>query len=271
MTNIGIITGKGDLPLIVGQNLIKKNYNVTFFLIKDCYKKNNYSKYNTVEIKLNSLKIILNLFYQNKIEKIIMLGSVNRPSLKDIKFDLETIKLIKNYFLENKGDDQLLIYIQKFFEKKGFSLFNWTYFCKDLFVDKKNLTKKTPSNKAILNLKKGFECFQKFGKTDIGQSIIIQNQIILGLEAAEGTDELIKRCFNYKKKGDKGILIKLSKYNQSKLIDIPTIGIKTLELLNKFNYEGIYLELNKCLIINQEEVINYANKNNLFISTLSKN
>ena len=135
---------------------------------------------------------------------------------------------------------------------------------------KKNLTKKLPSKKAILNKDKGIETFKIFGQSDLGQSMIIQNQIILGLESVEGTDELIKRCFNYKKNGDKGILIKLSKYNQSSLLDIPTIGLETMKLLNQFNYEGIFLELNKCLIINKTEVIKYSDLNNLFITSVNK-
>ena len=103
------------------------------------------------------------------------------------------------------------------------------------------------------------------------QSIAIQNEIILGLEASEGTDELIKRCFKYKKKGDQGVIIKLSKYKQNKVLDIPAIGINTMRLLKKYKFEGIFLELNKCLIINKEKVIKYANQNNLFITSVKKN
>ena len=154
--------------------------------------------------------------------------------------------------------------------KNGFPVFDWTPYCKDLFANKNNLTKKKPSKKSNLNKDKGVNSFKIFGRSDIGQSIIIQNELILGLEAAEGTDELIKRCFNYKKKGDKGILIKLSKYNQSSLLDIPTIGLETIKLLNKFDYEGIFLELNRCLIINKIEVIKYSDLNNLFIASVNK-
>ena len=62
------------------------------------------------------------------------------------------------------------------------------------------------------------------------------------MEASEGTDELIKRCYNYKKKGDKGILLKLSKYNQDTRFDVPVIGLKTLKLLKKYDYEGVFVE-----------------------------
>ena len=105
---------------------------------------------------------------------------------------------------------------------------------------------------------------------DIGQSLIVQNEIVLGLEAAEGTDQLIIRCNDLKKRGDKGVLIKASKYNQSNILDIPTIGAQTLKLLIDNDYEGVFIEKNHCLIIDQDEVTNLANSNNLFISTFEK-
>ena len=35
MNNVGIIAGGGKLPLIIGENLIKKNFNVIFFILED--------------------------------------------------------------------------------------------------------------------------------------------------------------------------------------------------------------------------------------------
>ena len=96
---------------------------------------------------------------------------------------------------------------------------------------------------------KALSIFKSFGEIDVGQSMIIQNQIVLGLEAAEGTDNLMIRCKDYKKSGDKGILVKFSKYNQSNILDIPTIGTKTLELLIENDYEGVFIEKQNCLII----------------------
>ena len=95
--------------------------------------------------------------------------------------------------------------------------------------------------------------------------------MVLGLEAIEGTDELLKRCNEYKRKGDKGILLKFSKQNQSNLIDIPVIGLDTIKNLKKYNYDGVYLQKNKCLILDKKKVIEYANDNNLFISSVLLN
>ena len=65
-------------------------------------------------------------------------------------------------------------------------------------------------------------------------------------------------------------MIKASKYNQSNILDIPTIGMQTLKLLIDNDYEGVFIEKNHCLIIDQDEVINLADSNNLFISTFEK-
>ena len=65
-------------------------------------------------------------------------------------------------------------------------------------------------------------------------------------------------------------MIKASKYNQSNILDIPTIGKQTLQLLIDNDYEGVFIEKNHCLIIDQDEVTNLANTSNLFISTFEK-
>ena len=51
MSKIGIISGGGKLPILIGNNLLKKNYDVTFFLIKDTFDKQIYSNVRTIEIK----------------------------------------------------------------------------------------------------------------------------------------------------------------------------------------------------------------------------
>ena len=93
----------------------------------------------------------------------------------------------------------------------------------------------------------------------------------MGLEAIEGTDQLLKRCAEYKRKDDNGILLKFSKQNQSSLIDIPLIGLDTIKNLKKYNYDGVYLQKNKCLILDKNKIIDYANENNLFISSVELN
>jgi len=268
---IGIISGDGELPLSIGNNLISKGYEVIFFCIKNSVNLSYYKKYDYVEIEINSFTKIIDSLTKKEINKIIMVGKISRPTIKDIKFDLNTIKLIKEYFLESKGDDALLKSISKFFFKRGFPLFDWKNICNELFSSKDNLTNNKPSEFAIKNMSKGLEIFSIIGKSDVGQAIIVQNQLVLGIECVEGTDNLIKRCEKYKKNDDRGILLKLTKHKQHNELDLPTIGIQTVINIKKCNYEGLFIEKNECIIINKNQVIDFCNNNNLFLSTFNKN
>ena len=270
MNKIGIIAGDGKLPLYIGKSLLSKNYDVTFLSLNN---KNNksYTDYNIIDIDILSIKKIFKVLDTNKIKHIIFAGSIKRPGIKDLGFDIPTFLLAKNLLLEKKGDNNLLISLKKYFETKGYIFFNWTKYCRELFSNEINLTKFKPSENSVLNLKKAKIIYKFYKKLDVGQSMIVQNQLVMGLEAIEGTDELLKRCEQYKRKGDKGILFKFSKQNQSNLIDIPLIGLDTIKNLKKYNYDGVYLQKNKCLILDKKKVIDYANNNNLFISSVELN
>jgi len=270
MNNIGIIAGGGSLPIAIGRNLIKKKFRVFFFVIEEFFNINNYKGLDVTIINLKSAKKIIGSLKAKNINSIIMAGNINRPSITDLSFDFQTFKLAKSLLLNKTGDNSLLISIKKYFMDNGFEYFDWKEHCLELFAKYDDLTQLKPSKKARENLKKALSIFKFFGEIDVGQSMIIQNQIVLGLEAVEGTDNLMIRCMDYKKSGDKGILVKFSKYNQSNILDIPTIGEKTIRLLKDCNYEGVYLEKNSCLIIDKEKTFDLADKYKVFISTCNK-
>ena len=270
MNNIGIIAGGGQLPITIGRNLIKKNFNICFFVIEEFFDTKNYKNLDVNIINLKSAKNIIRSLKSRNIDSIIMAGNINRPSLTDLSFDYQTFKLAKNLLLNKTGDDGLLVSIKKYFNDNGFSYFDWKNHCPELFASKNILTQIKPSTRARENLEKAISIFRSFGEIDVGQSMIVQNKIVLGLEAVEGTDNLITRCKDYKKSGDRGVLVKFSKYNQSDILDIPTIGENTIRLLKDYDYEGLYLEKNRCLIINKEKTIALANQYKIFISTCNK-
>ena len=199
-----------------------------------------------------------------------MAGNIKRPTITDLSFDFQTFKMAKDLLLNKTGDNSLLVSIKKYFKDNGFDYFDWKEHCPELFANSDNLTKLKPTRIARTNLKKALSIFKSFGEIDVGQSMIIQNKIVLGLEAVEGTDSLMIRCKDYKKSGDKGILVKFSKYNQSSILDIPTIGEKTIKLLKECDYEGIFLEKDSCLIIDKEKTVDLANQFKVFISTCNK-
>ena len=67
-----------------------------------------------------------------------------------------------------------------------------------------------------------------------------------------------------------GLLVKIPKKNQSKYIDLPVIGVKTLKLIKKANLNGILINHRFTLIHNKPKFLEYAQNNNLKIYSLLK-
>ena len=100
----------------------------------------------------------------------------------------------------------------------------------------------------------------KLSDLDIGQSIVIQQQNVIGIECFEGTEKLIERCSKLKYKyGEKPILIKLKKINQTRKADLPTVGPDTIEQLYKAGFSGLVVDAENCLVLSVEKLIDLSN------------
>ena len=101
-------------------------------------------------------------------------------------------------------------------------------------------------------------------KFDIGQSLVIGNGNVIGIETIHGTDYLIKSCSLLKNNSKDNILIKLVKKKQNLKVDLPTIGIKTLKNCKANSIEGAY-SANKTLFVDKNEIIDFCNLNKIFL------
>jgi DUF1009 family protein len=154
----------------------------------------------------------------------------------------------------------------KFLESEGIRLIAAEEIAKDLIVPHGALTELEPSKEGWLDIKKGVKILKDVGRHDIGQSLVIQGGLILGIEAAEGTDSMIERCGLIRQKdGNKPILIKAVKPQQDRRVDLPCIGSKTIQNLHMHGFSGIAVEAGITLLLEGQQTINEANARGLFI------
>jgi DUF1009 family protein len=104
---------------------------------------------------------------------------------------------------------------------------------------------------------------------DVGQAVVVQQGIVLGVEAVEGTDALLARCTNVRREGPGGVLVKLAKPRQDNRFDLPTIGPETVASVVKAGLRGIAVQANSSLLIERDKTVAAANKTSVFIVGLS--
>lgn len=263
---LGIIAGGGILPQI---------------LIKYCQQTNR--EYFVLAIENNADKTIFNddiphkwirigqagtgfkLFHEQNIEEVVMIGTIHRPTLSDLVPDLRTAAFFARIGFKSIGDDGILRALVKEIESENIRVVGIHEVLPDLLVKEGCLTKTKPDKQALADIARGVEVGLELGRLDVGQSVVVQQGLVLGIEAIEGTDKLIIRCGTYQRQGDGGVLVKMRKPQQDMRIDLPTIGTTTIENLHLAGMRGIAIHAGNALIVDEAKTIELANKYKMFI------
>jgi DUF1009 family protein len=94
---------------------------------------------------------------------------------------------------------------------------------------------------------------------------VVQQGIVLAVEAAEGTDAMLARCASLARPGRGGVLVKLVKPGQDRRTDLPTIGPETLRGAAEAGLRGVAFEAGGAILAERETAIAAADENGLFL------
>lgn len=224
-----------------------------------------------IEISVGEIGKAIEAMKAAGVEKIVFVGSLTKPDLLSLKVDIIGAKLLAK-ITKNKlfGDNNILSTISKFLENYCFEVIGVHEILADLVVTAGIYTKLSPREDEINDIKIANKILDHMAKYDIGQGLVIENKVILAIEAVEGTDEMLKRCSSLKKvNGKAGILVKRAKLGQELRMDLPTIGITTLKNIHEAGLKGVAIQANKTIFLDREKVIEFANNNGLFIMAIN--
>ncbi len=266
MKKLGIIAGGGSLPKdLIDCCLAQKR---DFFVLaiegnaqKEFIPENIPHKW----IRIGQAGTGFKIFKDEKVEEIVMIGTIKRPSFFDLVPDLRTTAFFAKVGAKSLGDDGILRALISEIEQDGMTVRGIHEVMPELLIKEGVLGKIKPSKQAKQDLKRAVEVATALGKLDVGQAAVVQQGLVLGVEGIEGTAELLNRCKNYKRKGDGGVLVKIRKPQQDMRVDLPAIGDKTIISAYECGLEGVALHAGNGLIVNEKETIKLADKLGIFV------
>ncbi|MBL4908183.1 MAG: UDP-2,3-diacylglucosamine diphosphatase LpxI [Sneathiella sp.] len=267
---VGIIAGRGDLPLSLANNLKKQGQDPFLLLVKGEALPSDYTDFSHEIIAITKVGKFLKILKKEKCSRVTLAGPVARPDFKNILPDMEGLKLLAKISTSvSKGDDGLMRAISSYIEEKGFQLVGAHELNTEFLADAGPLGTILPNEDDLLDIKEGIRITQAIGALDIGQAVIIRNGYVLGVEAAEGTEKLIERCAEFAWEKPAGILVKLAKPEQDLRADMPAVGPDTILQIVSSGLRGLAIEADRCLIVRKDEVIRLANEKGVFLYGVS--
>ena len=261
---IGLFFGNSDFPIKI-LNKIKK-YKKKYFII-DLSKNNKFKKdKNSYRISIGQFGKIINLLNKKKCKKVLFAGKVNKPKLSKLKLDLKGIYYIPRIIKSLKlGDAAILKEIIKILKEQKIKTINSLAFNPELTLKKGNYSKLKPNKNDKIDINKAIKTLNKLDKYNFSQGTVVRNNKIIAIEGKGGTEKMIKKCKS-KKFRNNGVLVKLPKKKQDIRIDLPTVGLKTLNQCKLAGLKGIVLKSNKNVFLEKKKCISFANTNKMFIT-----
>ena len=263
---LAIIAGFGSLPLQVINDAISKDWDVTIFSIDGSFKSNS-KNHNIIELSYLNIKKIFDILEKNNIKNLTMIGYIPRPNNMSAYLNLSNILFyLKFRNIMNSGDSSLFNNLIKFIEGKGYNIIGAHQISDNLTLTKGLYSTTRIGGKENDNIKIANNIANKIGDLDIGQSVVVARERVLAVEAAEGTNSMLKRIIDLRiASPDKGgVFFKTSQNIQDKRVDMPTIGPKTIDLVIKANLSGIAITQGDVIVLEYDKIIKLINENNLF-------
>jgi DUF1009 family protein len=209
---------------------------------------------------------IISALREHGCKDLVLVGPVRRPSLLGLRPDAEGARILARIgraaFL---GDDGLLAAVVRVFAEEGFRVLGAHDILAEAIGPAGLLSRTAPDARAMADIQRGVTVARALGAVDVGQGCVVQQGIVLAVEAAEGTDAMLARCAGLTWPGPGGVLVKLVKPGQDRRTDLPTIGPDTIRGAITAGLRGVAFEAGGTILAQRDEAIAAADAAGLFL------
>lgn len=271
MDKLGIIAGGGRLPLEVAQSCERAGR--PFFVVRlKPFAGQSLAGYEGTDLGIAEFGHCVAALKKAGCKAVCFAGTVDRPDFAALKPDLRGLAILPGAIAAARhGDDGLLRYLLEQFEKEGFRVEGADKVMGGLTLSAGALGRYEPDALAASDMIKAMQVARATGRLDIGQGAVVCDGLVLAVEAQEGTDNMLARVAGLPPaiRGSaarrRGVLAKVPKPIQDQRVDLPTIGVKTIEGLAAAGMAGVAGEAGRLIVLDREATIEAADRLGVFV------
>ena len=263
---LGIIAGGGGLPVRVAEAVAASGRPVAVAVLEGHGDPAAFAAFPSQAFRWGLAAQMLAWLKGHGVRQVVLAGTVSRPSLLSLRPDAAGMKLLarigKAAFT---GDDSILRAVMKVLAEDGFEVVGAQQVLAGLLPSAALLAGPAPDDLARADIQRGLAVCRALGAADVGQGCVVQQGLVLAVEAIEGTDAMLDRCGALRRDGPGGVLVKCVKPGQSRLADLPTIGPRTVEGAVAAGLRGLAFEADGTILLDRETTIARAAAAGLFL------
>jgi DUF1009 family protein len=261
--NIGLIAGKGQFPLLFAQAARQQGAAVIAVAHRGETDPALESLVDELHwIYVGQLGKIIRIFKAAGVRRVVMAGGISRGRLfKEFRPDWRALNVVRR--AGGGKDDRLLKAVAAEMEAEGIIVAPSTLFLDDLLAASGKLSRRAPDQEQLQDIEVGLRVAKELGRLDLGQCVVVRRQVVVALEAIEGTDETIRRGGVLAGPGT--VVVKVSKPDQDLRFDVPAVGLNTIATMQEVKAAVLAIEAGKTLMFDRLEMRQIADRTGIAI------
>ncbi len=264
---IGLIAGNGRFPIIFAQNAARLGFSVCAVAhIGETSPELEQHVERIHWVKIGQFNKLIQALKGDGVRQAVMLGGIKKTHVfTTVMPDFRALAVATR--LKHWKDDAILREVAAELEEEGITIRESTFGLEGILVEEGSLTTRSPSKTEWDDVRYGWEIAQRVGELDIGQCVVVKDRVVVAVEAAEGTDEAIRRGGQLGLEG--AVVVKRSKPQQDLRFDLPAVGPVTIRTMASVKATVLALEAGRGVLLDREETVRLADEQGIAIVGLS--
>ncbi|MEG3617495.1 UDP-2,3-diacylglucosamine diphosphatase LpxI [Magnetovibrio sp. PR-2] len=261
---LGIVAGRGELPRLLIRSCREQGRDVFVIALKDHCDPETVDGVNHAWVRIGAGGTSISELRKAGVRDLVMAGAVKRPGFWSVLPDWRTFKFFLGGWL-SKGDDGLLRAIVRTLEtQEGFRIRGAHQVRPELLSPEGVLGRVQPSAKDDRSIQTAVRAAKDLGAQDKGQAAVGRADDVIALEGPDGTDAMLTQLIA---SGEAlgAVLAKMTKPGQETRVDLPTIGLRTVENVKRAGMRGIVVEAGSSIIVDRDQVLAKADALDVFV------
>jgi DUF1009 family protein len=268
---LGLIAGGGALPAEVADHCRRAGRDYFVIRLKG-FAEPEMAEHPGADVGIGQLGKCFKLLRQEGCKAICFAGTVKRPDFSTLVPDVRGMAALPGIIAAaRKGDDALLRRVVQEFEKEGFAVEGAHEVEGGLTLPAGPLGRHAPGPEHQSDIARAMAVAREIGRLDVGQGAVVCDGLVLAVEAQEGTDAMLRRVAELpaavrgSPEQRRGVLAKAAKPIQETRIDLPTIGLGTVQRAARAGLAGVVGEAGHVLVVDREQLVELADDLGLFV------
>jgi len=269
---LGVLAGGGALPLRIARATQVAGRPVFAVALAGWADPADWQGIPHIVERVGAAGRILHALRAHGVRQIVLCGRATRPSPLSLRPDAVGARLLARIgraFLA--GDDGLLRAVVRVLEEEGFEVLPVQAVLADALAGSGSLAGPAPDATAHDDIARGAAVLNALAAADVGQGVVVQQGLVLAVEAIEGTDAMLARAGTLRREGPGGVLVKLMKTGQDRRADLPAIGPATIAAAHAAGLRGIAVQAGSTIIVDRDATVAAAQAAGLFLVAIDAN